>query len=93
MSILKKKGKEKNEIKGMEQNIACSMAMMFNPHEKELVVKCFELTLDEYIKKAKKSHRIILKCFWKNVGCYKKGEDTGEWGATIQLNKKKKKKS
>lgn len=62
------------KIDGYQVNIAASNWVMFKPHEKDLIMKMFEITLDDYIKKAKKSHRVMLKCLWKNIGCYKKGE-------------------
>ena len=49
-------------------HIAMSKELSFRPHEKELVMKCFEADLDHEIEKAKKSHWIHIKCFWKNCG-------------------------
>lgn len=72
---MKKKVKKKNEKSGeWVESIGLSLWVVFKPHEKELMMKLFEMSLDDQIERAKKSHRIKLRCLWKNLGCYKKGE-------------------
>ena len=81
--------KKKLEKSGFERNIGASLWVSFKPHEKKLIMLMFELTLDDYIKKAKKSHRVKLICLWKNMGCYKKGENWGGGGSRTKKRRKK----
>ena len=82
-----KKWKEENRFK-WQQEIAFSYWIEFKPNERELILKLFEVSLDEHIKDAKKSHRIKLLCFWKNMGCYKKGEKDEKIDVLKILNRK-----
>ena len=52
-----------------EVDIGLSQACSFGPHEKKLIMHMFESSLDRVIKEAKKSHKIVLTCWWKNLGC------------------------
>lgn len=84
-----KKLKKENLFK-WQQDIGFSLWVEFSPEEKNLIMKMFEISLDEKIKEAKKSHRIKLICFWKNKGCYKKGEKDDEFYSLKVRNKKQK---
>ena len=83
----REKWKRENRFK-WQQEIAFSLWVEFKPKEKKLIMKMFEISLDEHIKDAKKSHRIKLVCFWKNRGCYKKGEKEEKIDILNKLNKK-----
>lgn len=83
------KWKKQNRFK-WQQEIAFGLWIEFKSHEKKLIMKLFEISLDEHIKDAKKSHRIKLVCFWKNRGCYKKGEKEEKIDVLKMLNRKEK---
>lgn len=72
--IKKHCGEKANNENGWHASIGLSLEVEFKSHEKELMMKLFEVSLDEEIKRAKKSHRIRLVCLWKNIGCYEKFE-------------------
>lgn len=52
-----------------EKNIGASGWVAFRRKDRALIIKMFRWTLDDYLKRAKKSHWIKLECLWKNLGC------------------------
>lgn len=66
----KERGGEKMRLIGKwRADIGLSLACEFGTGEKKLIMKLFESSIDHQIKEAKKSHRIVLVCWWKNIGC------------------------
>jgi len=83
---MKKEGK-------WEADIGLSLACCFKPKEKKLIMKLFEASLDRVISETKKSHEVVLVCWWKNIGGRPYNEQE-EWKiiakARDKLNKERK---
>lgn len=60
---------EKSKKPRWRSHIGLSQRAAFRPHEKKLMLKLFAADLDYEIEKAKKSHWIRVKAYWKNTGC------------------------
>lgn len=52
-----------------EKMIAMSKWVAFRRKDRKLIIKLFRCTLDDYLKRTKKSHWIKLECLWENLGC------------------------
>jgi hypothetical protein len=50
-------------------HILMSKKAAFRAKDRELMLKGFEIDLDYELGRAKKSHWIEVKCYWRNVGC------------------------
>lgn len=68
-------------------DIGLSQGCEFGTHEKKLMKILFKSSLDNQIEQAKKSHRIVLMCVWKNLGC-RPVNSTKEWEAMQEVVKK-----
>lgn len=86
--LRKKREKKRKKIHGKWGiDIGLSQGCCFGTGEKEPIMKMFEISLDHQIREAKKTHRIVLMCVWKNLGC-RPVDDTKEWEVFQEAIKK-----